>query len=119
MTSDKPGLYPFGSEVVDKTGWAGYAEHTVRRSVQMPILPSDIMPVLLPFAQVFSDRTWQWVQVLIVGAILAPGTRTVTAILRVMGLSDEQQRSEEHTSELQSRQYLVCRLLLEKKKILS
>src|SRR3712207_6866901 len=30
------------------------------------------------------------------------------------GLDD---RSEEHTSELQSRQYLVCRLLLEKKKI--
>src|SRR3712207_7566235 len=28
-------------------------------------------------------------------------------------------RSEEHTSELQSRQYLVCRLLLEKKKIAS
>src|SRR3712207_8605627 len=28
----------------------------------------------------------------------------------------EAQRSEEHTSELQSRQYLVCRLLLEKKK---
>src|SRR3712207_7215125 len=28
----------------------------------------------------------------------------------------EPQRSEEHTSELQSRQYLVCRLLLEKKK---
>src|SRR3712207_8391756 len=27
------------------------------------------------------------------------------------------QRSEEHTSELQSRQYLVCRLLLEKKKL--
>src|SRR3712207_8245602 len=29
---------------------------------------------------------------------------------------DVQPRSEEHTSELQSRQYLVCRLLLEKKK---
>src|SRR3712207_8396008 len=29
---------------------------------------------------------------------------------------DEHRRSEEHTSELQSRQYLVCRLLLEKKK---
>src|SRR5438445_4726933 len=29
----------------------------------------------------------------------------------------QQTRSEEHTSELQSRQYLVCRLLLEKKKI--
>src|SRR3712207_7146627 len=31
-------------------------------------------------------------------------------------LSSPQMRSEEHTSELQSRQYLVCRLLLEKKK---
>src|SRR3712207_7214950 len=31
-------------------------------------------------------------------------------------LRAERQRSEEHTSELQSRQYLVCRLLLEKKK---
>src|SRR3712207_8484664 len=30
--------------------------------------------------------------------------------------SDPTRRSEEHTSELQSRQYLVCRLLLEKKK---
>src|SRR3712207_7029023 len=33
---------------------------------------------------------------------------------RVEAATDE--RSEEHTSELQSRQYLVCRLLLEKKK---
>src|SRR3712207_8499420 len=34
-------------------------------------------------------------------------------------LAGEQEvRSEEHTSELQSRQYLVCRLLLEKKKII-
>src|SRR3712207_7210524 len=31
--------------------------------------------------------------------------------------AEREQRSEEHTSELQSRQYLVCRLLLEKKKI--
>src|SRR3712207_7066533 len=35
--------------------------------------------------------------------------------LRVAGRAVAQ-RSEEHTSELQSRQYLVCRLLLEKKK---
>src|SRR3712207_6882639 len=32
------------------------------------------------------------------------------------GRPENQRRSEEHTSELQSRQYLVCRLLLEKKK---
>src|SRR3712207_8640501 len=31
-------------------------------------------------------------------------------------LANDLERSEEHTSELQSRQYLVCRLLLEKKK---
>src|SRR3712207_7162372 len=35
---------------------------------------------------------------------------------RVRGRRRPQQRSEEHTSELQSRQYLVCRLLLENKK---
>src|SRR3712207_7377036 len=34
----------------------------------------------------------------------------------VFGTLDSADRSEEHTSELQSRQYLVCRLLLEKKK---
>src|SRR3712207_8347650 len=35
---------------------------------------------------------------------------------RCVDLRPETVRSEEHTSELQSRQYLVCRLLLEKKK---
>src|SRR3712207_8175938 len=33
------------------------------------------------------------------------------------GCASSLHRSEEHTSELQSRQYLVCRLLLEKKKL--
>src|SRR3712207_7563876 len=42
----------------------------------------------------------------------------VVELARGLGLAREQRgvRSEEHTSELQSRQYLVCRLLLEKKK---
>src|SRR3712207_7660246 len=35
---------------------------------------------------------------------------------RYLTYLDDDNRSEEHTSELQSRQYLVCRLLLEKKK---
>src|SRR2546422_6323502 len=35
---------------------------------------------------------------------------------RVVGIAHDPQRSEEHTSELQSRLHLVCRLLLEKKK---
>lgn len=57
----------------------------------MLILPGESMAVLGAFAQAFTDRTWQWVQVLVVGAILAPGRRTVSAILRVMGLSAEPQ----------------------------
>src|SRR3712207_8193753 len=43
---------------------------------------------------------------------LAPRARDA----RERGCVDADRRSEEHTSELQSRQYLVCRLLLEKKK---
>src|SRR3712207_7584180 len=44
----------------------------------------------------------------------APWGPTVDDAMR--GLQTVHGRSEEHTSELQSRQYLVCRLLLEKKK---
>src|SRR3712207_7954608 len=44
----------------------------------------------------------------------APTTTVVSPTLR--SSESAQSRSEEHTSELQSRQYLVCRLLLEKKK---
>src|SRR3712207_8027891 len=48
------------------------------------------------------------------------GRRIPDPVLRgvivVVGLLAIAKRSEEHTSELQSRQYLVCRLLLEKKK---
>src|SRR3712207_7938500 len=39
----------------------------------------------------------------------------VEQVLSSRSSSDQGGRSEEHTSELQSRQYLVCRLLLEKK----
>src|SRR3712207_8975148 len=39
------------------------------------------------------------------------------AVVHRAGLLGAAQRSEVHTSELQSRQYLVCRLLLEKKKV--
>src|SRR3712207_7199712 len=45
------------------------------------------------------------------------GAGTMIALSGIdMALWDARGRSEEHTSELQSRQYLVCRLLLEKKK---
>src|SRR3712207_7031022 len=44
----------------------------------------------------------------------ADNLMTFRVVVKEVALS--QGRSEEHTSELQSRQYLVCRLLLEKKK---
>src|SRR5512134_1653833 len=54
----------------------------------MVILPEKIIQVVDCFAPLFSRRMWHWATVLVVGAILAPGKRTVTACLRVMGLSD-------------------------------
>src|SRR3712207_8616230 len=46
----------------------------------------------------------------------APGQRPCRTTSTGGSISRHGGRSEEHTSELQSRQYLVCRLLLEKKK---
>src|SRR3712207_7881856 len=47
-----------------------------------------------------------------------PGTVHLPVDLHHESIDGLIHRSEEHTSELQSRQYLVCRLLLEKKKLL-
>jgi hypothetical protein len=55
----------------------------------MPSLPSEMIVVLAPFAQLFSERVWLHAQVLVLGAILAPGKRTVSSCLRVMGLAWE------------------------------
>ena len=55
----------------------------------MLTLPNAIVPVLNPFATLFRSPTWLKAQILLVGAILAPGQRTVAAALRVMGLSDD------------------------------
>lgn len=81
-------------------------------------LPTAIIHILRHFELVFSERVWEWAKVLLVGAILAPGTRTVTAALRVMGLSDEAQFQNYHrllnrakwSSRLLSR--ILLRLLL-------
>src|SRR5437763_12357828 len=62
----------------------------------METLPREIVRVLRTFEDVFSERIWDWVQGLVVGAILTPGQRTVAAVLRVMGLSDERQFQNYH-----------------------
>lgn len=55
----------------------------------MPSLPVEMIMLLAPFAQLFSEPVWRHAQVLVAGAILAPGKRTVSSCLRVMGLTWE------------------------------
>jgi hypothetical protein len=52
-------------------------------------LQTEYIKLLTMFAIHCSPRIWSYAQVLITGAILARGQRTVTAVLRVMGLGDE------------------------------
>jgi hypothetical protein len=52
-------------------------------------LPVSIIQLLSVFAPLFSARVFHSVQVLLVGAILTPGRRTVTNVLRVLGLQHE------------------------------
>ena len=52
-------------------------------------MQTEYIKLLTMFSIHCSPRIWSYAQVLITGAILARGQRTVTAILRVMGLSDE------------------------------
>jgi DDE superfamily endonuclease len=55
----------------------------------MRTLPATMIRVLAPFAPLFSNRVFQHVQVLLAGAILAPGRRTVSSALRAMGLDGQ------------------------------
>src|SRR5262245_53802280 len=49
-------------------------------------LPAEMTAFLAQFAPLFTPLVWNHSQILVVGAILTPGQRTVTAILSVMGL---------------------------------
>jgi len=62
----------------------------------MRTLPTDYLSLIQIFAPYFSNLVWQHAQVLLIGAILVPGTRTVTAALRIMGLSSERQFQTYH-----------------------
>lgn len=55
----------------------------------MNLLPKGFLPLILTFGPPFSKPVWESAIVLLVGAILAPGKRTVSAILRVMELDHE------------------------------
>jgi len=59
-------------------------------------LSDTIMAYLLPFAPLFTRPTWRHVPLLVVGAILAPGWRMVSSILRVRGHRDDAAFSTYH-----------------------
>src|SRR3712207_7912504 len=77
---------------------------------------------LFPYTTLFRSRTeveeFYWVYVPLVWVLRLGLPRSFMSHLmsgKMICDAEPLERSEEHTSELQSRQYLVCRLLLEKK----
>src|SRR3954451_19866432 len=53
------------------------------------LLPSGFAPLLLAFAPLFRSCVGERAQLLLLGAILAPGQRTVCSVLRIVGLGSE------------------------------
>jgi hypothetical protein len=51
----------------------------------MPSLPARFAGIILAFAPLFVHRSWRHAQLLLIGAILVPGRRTVTNVLRITG----------------------------------
>ncbi len=51
----------------------------------MPDLPARFAALIISFAPLFVQRSWLHAQVLLTGAILAPGRRTVASVLRITG----------------------------------
>lgn len=62
----------------------------------MLTLPQEMMNMILPFVALFSERVWDYAQILLMGTLLAPGKRTVSAALTVMGLKDDRQYQNYH-----------------------
>ncbi|MCA1716971.1 MAG: transposase, partial [Actinobacteria bacterium] len=64
--------------------------------IEVRTLPTTMIRLLAPFAPLFSECVWHHVQVLLAGAILAPGRRTVSSALRAMGLSQQKRFHRYH-----------------------
>lgn len=62
----------------------------------MPTLPPTIIRIVSTFAPLFSRRVFRYVEVLLTGAILTPGRRTITSVLRIMGLQHTRQFQNYH-----------------------
>lgn len=56
----------------------------------------DYLNLIRAFAPHFSNLVWEHARLLLLGAVLVPGRRTVTAVLRILGLSEVQQFQTYH-----------------------
>src|SRR3954451_17771668 len=56
----------------------------------MLLLSSGFASLLQCFAPLFDSRVWNYARLLLIGAMLAPGKRTVTSVLRIVGRGNEQ-----------------------------
>ena len=57
---------------------------------------SELLAVIAPFAPLFSEAVWYYAQILVMGGIIAPGKRTVSAVLYVLGQKDDPQYQNYH-----------------------
>jgi hypothetical protein len=62
----------------------------------MATISSGLTRAIVGLSDLFSKRAWPLVQVLLAGAILAVGPRTISSVLRVMGLSEDRQFQKYH-----------------------
>ena len=67
-----------------------------QREKFMGTLPPDVRTIIGVFRPLFSERVWPHIQLLLVGSLLTVGRRTVTAVLRTMGLSGERRFKTYH-----------------------
>jgi hypothetical protein len=64
--------------------------------IEVRTLPPKMVQAWAPFAPLFSKRVWRNAQVLLMGAILSPGLRTVSSALRAMGLDQHKRFHRYH-----------------------
>jgi hypothetical protein len=84
----------------------------------MTTFPNEFLTLIISYAGLFSKRVFAHVKLLLAGAILAPGKRTVCGVLRIVGFSREQNfhkyhrvLSLAHWSGLQAGRILLLQLL--------
>ncbi len=62
----------------------------------MLTLPNEFLRVIIPFQRLFSKPVFRHVQLLLAGAVLAPAKRTISSVLRIVGLKEEKRFHKYH-----------------------